>query len=601
MAQSKEDTSTPCSSEVCDETQLSTILEGLNKSRDDEYLCDVVLVAEDKRFPVHKIVITSASEYFKIMFSTDMKEKTQEEVVLHGVTAEGLKVVLQFIYTTKTVLTSDNVHEVLVTAHHFQISKLVKCCEEFMVKEVKVDEENWENLAKIASLYDLQTLRLAVHSYLLETINKSGDGVSCFQDSLCILPLEQLELLLGSNQIEQLSELQLFHLAVRWIEHDGSRQSLASRVMENVRFVLISRADMTCHVETVDFMTVDARCRQMVADAISYLNSPLTQPLLQTDKTQVRASQTMQDILVIGGARGGVAQNAVYRLSEGKSDTWHVGPGLPQQYAVSHHGVAAIDNFVYVVGGQTRTDPTGLSTTNRVVRYDPRTNTWIEVAPLLQARACFTTSVLDGCIYVIGGGNSAEILNSVERYDPKANKWSFVTSLLQPLYAHASTVLDNKLYVSGGAQNGRFLKDVWVYDQLTDRWQRSRNMNYRRGWHGMAAMQDRLLVMGGKTNENEQYPNMRLGFHTIPHIVESYDPARNEWSIMKRPLIHTQCEAGAVVTDCGIFLVGGYSWQSQEPMKTVQVYRPDENTWWYYKSLPEPLQGVAACAVTLPS
>ncbi|XP_078609535.1 kelch-like protein 31 [Branchiostoma floridae x Branchiostoma japonicum] len=601
MADSKDETSTVCTSEVCDETQLSTFLEGLNKSRDEEYLCDVVLVAEDKRFPVHKIVITSASEYFKIMFSTDMKEKTQEEVVLHGVTADGLKIVLQFIYTTKTVLTSDNVYEVLVTAHHFQISKLVGCCEDFMVKEVRVDEENWENLAKIASLYELRNLRLAVHSYLLETVNKSGEGVSCFQDRLCDLPVEQFELLLASNQIEQVSEIQLFHLAVRWLEHDGSRRSLASRVMENIRFVLISRTDITCHVETVDFMVADARCRQMVADAVSYLNSPLMQPLLQTAKTQVRASRTMQDILVIGGSRGGVARNAVYRLLESKSDTWSVGPGLPQEYAISHHGVAAIDNFVYVIGGQTRTDPTGLSTTNRVVRYDPRTNAWIEVTPLLQPRACFATSVLNGCIYASGGGNSVEILNSVEKYDPKTNKWSSATSLFQPLYAHASAVLDNKLYVSGGARDGSFLKDVWVYDPTVDGWQRCRDMKYRRGWHAMAAMQDKLLVMGGKTNENEQYPNMRLGFHTIPHIVESFDPAKNEWYVMKRPLIHMQCEAGVVVTDCGIFLVGGYSWQSQEPMKTVQVYRPDENKWWYYKSLPEPLQGVGACAVTLPS
>ncbi|XP_019641905.1 PREDICTED: kelch-like protein 13 [Branchiostoma belcheri] len=601
MAESKDETSSACSSEVCDETQLSTFLESLNKSRNEEYLCDVVLVAEDKRFPVHKIVITSASEYFKIMFSTDMKEKTQEEVVLHGVTAEGLKVILQFIYTTKAVLTADNVHEVLVTAHHFQISKLVKCCEEFVAKEVKVDEENWDNLAQIASLYDLQHLRHAVHCYLLETINKSGEGVSCFEDKLCDLPVEQIELLLGSNEIEKLSELQLFHLAVRWLKHDSSHESFASRVIENIRFVLISRADLTCHVEAVDFMMEDVRCRQMVADAVSYLSFPLAMPLLQTAKTQVRASQTMQDILVIGGARGGVARNTVYRLSEGKSDAWLVGPGLPQQYAVSHHGVAAIDNFVYVIGGQTRTDPTGLSTTNRVVRYDPRTNTWIEVAPFMQARACFATSVLNGCIYVTGGGNSYEILNSVEKYNPKTNKWSFVGSLLQPCYAHASVVLDNKLYISGGARDGRFHKDVWVYDQTVDGWQRSRNMNYRRGWHAMAAMQDKLLVMGGKTNENENYPNMRLGFHTIPHLVESFDPARNEWTVMKRPLIHSQCEAGSVVTDCGIFLVGGYSWQSQEPMKTVQVYRPDENTWWYYKSLPEPLQGVGACAVTLPS
>ena len=45
--------------------------------------------------------LASCSEYFYTMFSEDFRESQQNEVELHGITAAGLKALLEFAYTGK--------------------------------------------------------------------------------------------------------------------------------------------------------------------------------------------------------------------------------------------------------------------------------------------------------------------------------------------------------------------------------------------------------------------------------------------------------------------------------------------------------------------
>jgi len=62
-------------------------------------LCDVTLIVGTKRIAAHRIVLSSASDYFAAMFTSDVREATQEEVKLQDVDAEALATLVHYMYT----------------------------------------------------------------------------------------------------------------------------------------------------------------------------------------------------------------------------------------------------------------------------------------------------------------------------------------------------------------------------------------------------------------------------------------------------------------------------------------------------------------------
>ena len=72
-------------------------------------------------FQAHRVVLSACSDYFRAMFTDPMRERSQDEIQLSGVNAEGLELVLEYIYTSKLSLTLANIQTVLSTATHLQI------------------------------------------------------------------------------------------------------------------------------------------------------------------------------------------------------------------------------------------------------------------------------------------------------------------------------------------------------------------------------------------------------------------------------------------------------------------------------------------------
>ena len=67
--------------------------------------------------------MVACSDYFRVMMTGVMRESREEFVELKGVTAGGLSVVVDFAYTGRLELTTDNVEEVLSAASHLQVSQ----------------------------------------------------------------------------------------------------------------------------------------------------------------------------------------------------------------------------------------------------------------------------------------------------------------------------------------------------------------------------------------------------------------------------------------------------------------------------------------------
>ncbi|CAF5195226.1 unnamed protein product, partial [Rotaria magnacalcarata] len=88
----------------------TSVLERLREQRNSREFCDLVLCAENETFNVHKCVLVASSDYFEAMISrSGMQEATADTIELKDITANGLRAVLDFIYTGELSLSIENI------------------------------------------------------------------------------------------------------------------------------------------------------------------------------------------------------------------------------------------------------------------------------------------------------------------------------------------------------------------------------------------------------------------------------------------------------------------------------------------------------------
>ena len=73
----------------------------------------------------HRVVLSSCSEYFQAMFTEPMRERSQTDIHLYGVSSVGLDMILNYIYTSNIVLSLANIQSVLSTASQLQVTKVL--------------------------------------------------------------------------------------------------------------------------------------------------------------------------------------------------------------------------------------------------------------------------------------------------------------------------------------------------------------------------------------------------------------------------------------------------------------------------------------------
>ena len=115
---------------------------------------------------------------------------------------------------------------------------------------------------------------------------------------------------------------------------------------------------------------------------------------------------------------------------------------------------------------------------DRVVMYDPATNSWQQMAAMPTARVCHSAAVLDGKIYVSGGfTTSRDLSDAFDAYDPVTNTCATLASLSEARADHASAAFNGKLYVFGGfTSSGDCLDLVEVYSPASNIWARAAGM-----------------------------------------------------------------------------------------------------------------------------
>ncbi|XP_034428952.1 zinc finger and BTB domain-containing protein 47 [Hippoglossus hippoglossus] len=96
-------------------------------------LCDVdiVLVRQRSTFPAHKGVLAAYSPFFHSLFAQS-KQLRRVDLSLDALTSQGLQQILNFIYTSKLLVSSRTVRDVLNAANLLQMSDIAASCRDLI-------------------------------------------------------------------------------------------------------------------------------------------------------------------------------------------------------------------------------------------------------------------------------------------------------------------------------------------------------------------------------------------------------------------------------------------------------------------------------------
>ena len=239
-------------------------------------------------------------------------------------------------------------------------------------------------------------------------------------------------------------------------------------------------------------------------------------------------------------------------------------------------GIAVFENKIYVIGGDSGNWEVGITPTNVNEVYDPTTDTWETLTPMPTKRMAVSANVVNGKIYVIGGGQRAPNTNFDvnEVYDPETDTWTTKTPIPTGVEHHTSTVVDNKLYVIGSAVEVTLNQ---IYDTETDMW--SNGAPLPKGVDAAAAVATsgvyapkRIYVIGGKQNLDA------VNFNQI------YDPETDTWS--KGTAMPTaRYGLGVAIIDDVLYAIGGREGWAGFPISaaneryTPADYIPEFSSW----------------------
>ena len=224
---------------------------------------------------------------------------------------------------------------------------------------------------------------------------------------------------------------------------------------------------------------------------------------------------------------------------------------------------------------------------------------WELITKVPNKRKDFSTAVVDGKIYLIGGtlfGNRKGPfgMSLVEIYNPENNSWRRGADMPTDRAAPTTAVIDGRIYVMGGyagidnrGKNFKVLKIVEVYDPKTDTWERKQDMSVPRALFGAGVVAGKIYAVGGYVHPMDRDPESPRRID----LVEAYDPATDTW--VERANMPTKRAAlGVEVANDRIYAIGGRGWpeignRGGPFLRVIEEYDPKTNRWRKEKDMPD--------------
>ena len=509
--------------------------------REQDYLCDITLVAKDgKEFKAHRNVLSAATPFFAKLLQSDMKEKKEGVAWFEEISAPILEDVLEFVYRGSVEINDEqNAKDLIIAADYL----LLECLKAFSGRFL---EQRLTNSNCISTFYFAEKYKCAeLVSNSREFVHDNFASVAEL-DEFLNLEAKEVESWLSSDEICVAAEEDVFKIIQKWVEQNKSDRKVEfEKLFRHVRLVLVSR-DFLLDVVTNELVR-DGESLRKVSDAIEQINYASEDTLLQSPRRRLGTHA----FVVCGGKYTFCyfpKKNKWKRLADGLSGNrdqctqmikFHdqlytfTGDSNAERYDPVFDSWASLKSLTLsntklaaVVRGQIyaiNVDIRAKKTT--IERFDVGLRSWETV--LLSDEGCRGNSCVvaaGNCLYVLGGQHPQEYGQDVatsERFETVQNKWEEITDMQQERECAFGVATQGKIFVAGGRGRwGEGLKTCEVYNISTNEWQFIGSLNVPRSWGSMVCVNGTLYVLGGSQGS----------FWDFEYTVESYDPTVNEWT-----------------------------------------------------------------------
>uniref|UniRef100_A0A2I3T1H2 Kelch like family member 18 n=1 Tax=Pan troglodytes TaxID=9598 RepID=A0A2I3T1H2_PANTR len=374
------------------------------------------------------------------MFTNDMMECKQDEIVMQGMDPSALEALINFAYNGNLAIDQQNVQSLLMGASFLQLQSIKDACCTFLRE--RLHPKNCLGVRQFAETMMCAVLYDAANSF----IHQHFVEVSMSEEFLA-LPLEDVLELVSRDELNVKSEEQVFEAALAWVRYDREQRGpYLPELLSNIRLPLCRPQFLSDRVQQDDLVRCCHKCRDLVDEAKDYHLMPERRPHLPAFRTRPRCCTSIAGLIyAVGGLNSAGDSLNVVEVFDPIANRWE--RCRPMTTARSRVGVAVVNGLLYAIGGYD-----GQLRLSTVEAYNPETDTWTRVGSMNSKRSAMGTVVLDGQIYVCGGYDGNSSLSSVETYSPETDKWTVVTSMSSNRSAAGVTVFEGRIYVSGDLQ-----------------------------------------------------------------------------------------------------------------------------------------------------
>uniref|UniRef100_A0A3Q1IZ31 BTB domain-containing protein n=1 Tax=Anabas testudineus TaxID=64144 RepID=A0A3Q1IZ31_ANATE len=397
--------------DFCDADHPAELLDALRHFYTSGLFTDVSLQCGESGqvFHCHKALLSARSSYFKVMFTADMRERSNSLITLSGVDSGVLGALVNYVYTAQVCITASNVQSLLEAADLLQFTSVKQACEEFLIRLLDVD--NCLGMHAFAELHLCPGLEREARRVMLSRFTELIQ-----QEELLQLDHEKMRSVLAALSLTVQRDEVLIDAIAKWVTHD-----LGNRVQHVADFLRSIKLDLdelyfkeSLEVHTQRSLSSEGKFKSVIVQA------------LRSSGKEVSASRKMSSSMYIIGGYYWHPLSEVH-MWDPISNKWVQGKDMPDHTRESY-SVSLLGANIYVTGGYRSNTVEALDT---VSIYNCDYEEWTEGPPMITARYYHCSVALHGCIYAIGGYRGGAPERETEFYDPLKKKWFPVAKMIQ--------------------------------------------------------------------------------------------------------------------------------------------------------------------------
>ncbi|XP_038150184.1 kelch-like protein 10 [Cyprinodon tularosa] len=532
---------------------------------------DAVIVAEGVEFKVHKLILCDFAQYFRNLF-TNVHSSDQEVFIIPGISAEILKIIIEYVYTNSLNVTENNVLELLLASNQLGLYKVVHACCVYV--EGLISPENCIGLwSYTATVCRQPVLNFKIYQYILQHFE-----LVALCNEFLHLSAEELAKIIEEDNLVVRKESLVFEAILRWISHyPANRKTHFSALLSKVRLALLDSQYIKDNVkpsimlqgqQLLYLLSIATRTKivqYFYGSSLNGISNPCARPRLPTA------------ILLAFGGWSGISPTNGIEAYDVRANLW-LNVTDRSQPPRAYQGTALLNGFIYSIGGFNK-----LEYFNSVCKFDPITRNWQEVAPMHYRRCYVSMTVLNSCIYAMGGYNGITRLRSAEYYRPEINQWSLIAAMNEQRSDAHCTTLNNKIYICGGFNGHSSLQTAECYSLQTGQWTMITPMIRRRSGIRVIAHAGLLYAVGGFDGSR------RL------RSVEVFNPDTYLWRDVAS-MIRRRSNFGIGVVEGRLYVAGGFN--GLTTCNNVECYDADTNRWSEVCSMGISRSALSCCVIT---